>query len=84
MITLDELQRILDECAGEDEDIQVAGDILDIPFTSLGYDSLALLEAAAQVKQLYGVELTDEMVGSLQTPRDFLAGVNRQVQQQAA
>lgn len=83
LITLDDLQQILAECAGEDEDAAFDGDILDVSFTDLGYDSLALLETAARVSQRFGIELPDEAVAGLETPRHFLEAVNQAVPQPA-
>jgi len=83
LITLDELGRILAECAGESEDAAFDGDVLDTPFTDLGYDSLALLESASQVSRRFGVELSDDAVAGLTTPREFLDAVNGAVPQPA-
>ena len=55
--TLDDLRRILRACAGEAESIDLDGDIVDIPFDELGYDSLALLELASRVEREYGAAI---------------------------
>ena len=47
--TMDDLRRVMQEAAGENRHLE--GDVLDQPFTELGYDSLALLEAAARVER---------------------------------
>ncbi|MER5971935.1 MULTISPECIES: acyl carrier protein [unclassified Streptomyces] len=75
-LTLDDLKGIMRACAGEDESIDLEGDILDVPFADLGYDSLALLEAAGAVERRLGVKLSDDAVGEAGTPRLFLALVN--------
>jgi act minimal PKS acyl carrier protein len=75
-MTLEDLRQILTDCAGQDEVGDLGADILDIPFTDLGYDSLALLETASQVERQVGVALDDDLVARLQTPRQFLAQVN--------
>ncbi|MFE0043465.1 acyl carrier protein [Streptomyces albireticuli] len=75
-VTLDDLTRVLRECAGEDERVDLGGNILDVPFTDLGYDSVALLEAVARVERERGIELDDEAVGGARTPRLFLALIN--------
>ncbi|MFC4031638.1 acyl carrier protein [Streptomyces polygonati] len=75
-MTFDDLKRIITECAGEDERIALGEDALDLPFTTLGYDSLALLETAAVVTQRFGVALADDEVGIDSTPREFLDRVN--------
>ncbi|SEK75701.1 acyl carrier protein [Streptacidiphilus jiangxiensis] len=76
MLTLDVLKLILDEVAGADDDTAFDGDVLDVAFVDLGYDSLALLEAASRVNLRFGVRLSDEAVAGLQTPREFLNSVN--------
>ncbi|MEU9957285.1 acyl carrier protein [Streptomyces sp. NPDC050982] len=82
-ITLDDLVLVLTECAGADDDITLNGQNLDLPFTDLGYDSLALLETAALMKHRFGVELTDEEVTGIETPREFLDRVNHAAAQAA-
>jgi act minimal PKS acyl carrier protein len=75
-ITLSDLRQILIECAGEDEGIDLSGDIQDTPFTELGYDSLALIETAARIEQRFGVKIPDERIAELETPRGVLELVN--------
>jgi act minimal PKS acyl carrier protein len=76
VMTLDDLRRILRECAGEEEGVDLDGDILDTEFELLGYDSLALLETAAQITHEYGVELDDDATTAARTPRELLALAN--------
>ncbi|MCQ4044538.1 acyl carrier protein [Streptantibioticus rubrisoli] len=75
-ITIDDLKRIMRESAGEDESIDLDGDILEVPFAELGYDSLALLEAAGRITREYGVSLRDDELDGVETPRAFLDAVN--------
>ena len=75
-LTIDDLKKIMRECAGEDDAVSLDGDILDTSFLDLGYDSLALLETAALVKRQYGVTVSDEDLHGIDTPREFLAKVN--------
>ncbi|MFI2712180.1 acyl carrier protein [Micromonospora sp. NPDC018662] len=79
MTTLDlpTLKDILRECAGEDEDAELTGDILDVPFADLGYDSLALLETAGVIQRRYGARLQDDAVTQAQTPRALLDLANQ-------
>ena len=74
-MTLDDLRRVLIASGGE-SDADMGGDILDVPFADLGYDSLALIESAAQIGQEFGVDLPDERVIALETPRELLGLVN--------
>jgi act minimal PKS acyl carrier protein len=78
-MTLDDLTTILKTCAG-DEDLLVSGDELaSSTFTVLGYDSLALLEASAEIKRKYGVVVDDGALADLETPQDLLDHVNAAV-----
>jgi act minimal PKS acyl carrier protein len=75
-MTLEELRAILVECAGEDEEIDVGGDIAETDFADLGYDSLALLEMASRIERTRGVRIPDDLVPELRTPRAVLDVVN--------
>jgi act minimal PKS acyl carrier protein len=68
--TIDDLRRIMRACAGEDEAVDLDGDILDICLKDLGYDSLAIMEIAARLQQELDVSIPDEVVESIRTPRD--------------
>jgi minimal PKS acyl carrier protein len=74
-LTIEELTRIMRTCAGEDESVSLDGDIYDVPFSDLGYDSLALMETTARVEREFGLSLPDEIAAAA-TPRDFLDAVN--------
>jgi act minimal PKS acyl carrier protein len=71
-MTVDDIRRILTDCAGEDETMGLRGEILDVAFADLGYDSLALLEMAARIDQEFGVSIPDEQIVGLHTPRAVL------------
>jgi act minimal PKS acyl carrier protein len=75
-LTLDELRNIMREAAGEVEDVDLDGDVLDSRFVDLGYDSLALLETAGRIERSYGITLSDAVVAEAETPRQLLALVN--------
>ena len=76
-LTLTGLTAILRECAGEDDNSTLRGDILDTTFSDLGYDSIAVLETAGRIQVEYGVVLADDVVVEAGTPRRLLALVNR-------
>lgn len=76
-LSLDDLKRVMRESAGEDESVDLSGDILDTDFTDLGYDSLALLETVGALSREYGVELNDDDLDGVETPRAFLELVNK-------
>ncbi|MEU9591463.1 acyl carrier protein [Streptomyces sp. NPDC048219] len=82
-LTLDTLRRILVVCAGESDTNGLGDDTLDESFQDLGYDSLALMEAAAVIEREYGVALSDEEVATVPTPRALLELVNRTVRNAA-
>ncbi|UJW29407.1 acyl carrier protein [Saccharothrix sp. AJ9571] len=74
MLTLDELRNFLRESAGESDLLD--GDILDVEFESLGYDSIALIETVARIGREHGVRLDDDAVTTVRTPRELLDLVN--------
>lgn len=74
-LTIERLKDLLRVSAGEDDVAQLGGEITDTSFTELGYDSLALLEAAALINREYGVDVTDE-IENLPTPRALVSLVN--------
>ncbi|SCF07666.1 acyl carrier protein [Micromonospora chokoriensis] len=71
-ITLDDLRRVMAACAGADESVDLDGDIIDVPFKDLGYDSLAVMETAAILERDYSVTIPDEKIAGLPTPRAML------------
>ncbi|QEU96245.1 acyl carrier protein [Streptomyces kanamyceticus] len=76
-LTLPELVDIMRECAGEEEAVTAAGaDVGDVELENLGYDSLALMEAAGRVKRQYKAELTDDALAEIRTLNQFVAAVN--------
>ncbi len=75
--TLDDLKRVIREGAGQDEDVDWNSDVLDRPFSELGYDSLALLETASRVEREFGARIADDVATELKTPRLFVDHVNQ-------
>jgi minimal PKS acyl carrier protein len=78
-LTIDDLKRILLAAAGADEGIDLGGDIRDVPFDQLGYDSLALLETSSRIQREYGVELDDDAFLAAQTPEALIEAVNERL-----
>ncbi|MEV3934281.1 MULTISPECIES: acyl carrier protein [unclassified Streptomyces] len=74
--TLDDLRRILLEGAGADEGVDLDGDILDVQFEALGYESLALLETGSRIEREYGIVLDEDLLTDADTPRALIAAVN--------
>ncbi len=81
--TLDDLRALLRECAGEPGGSLDGDHILDTTFAELGYDSLAVMEAAARVRRRYGVVLPEEVTQVESTLRAFVDAVRAQTQAQA-
>jgi act minimal PKS acyl carrier protein len=75
-LTLDELRTIMIEAAGDDDAVDLDRDVLDTPFTALGFDSLALLETVTLVKRRTGVAIADDELDEVGTPRALLDKVN--------
>lgn len=75
-ITLSQLVSLIRECAGESDVADLDGDIADMAFEELGYDSLALLELSARIKQTLGVEVPES---AMTTPGGTLRLVNAMV-----
>jgi act minimal PKS acyl carrier protein len=51
-------------------------DAPDVRFDELGYDSLALLETYSHIKRAYRIEITEDEMNILGTPRAFVDFVN--------
>jgi act minimal PKS acyl carrier protein len=75
-LTFEDLMAVIRECAGESEAGGVGAEAQDTDFDDLGYDSLALMETAARLQRDYGVELPDETVVDIRTPRQLLDLLN--------
>jgi minimal PKS acyl carrier protein len=60
------------------------GDIADVPFEELGFDSLALFNTCIQIEGVYPVKLSLDDVLTAQTPAGLIALVNSQIGQEAA
>ncbi|MEV0264792.1 acyl carrier protein [Streptomyces sp. NPDC050617] len=76
MLTVGDLLVLLRECAGEEESVDLEGDILDVPFEDLGYDSLALLNTVGRIERDCSVRLGDDTVEKALTPRDLIDMTN--------
>ncbi|MBT3072480.1 MULTISPECIES: acyl carrier protein [Streptomyces] len=73
---LADLKRILKEGVGADESVDLEGDILDVDFEALGYESLAMLETGTRIEREFGITLDDETVTKTATPRGLIEAVN--------
>lgn len=78
--TLDRLVEILQGSIGMDDGVRLDAEQADTAFVELGYDSLAMLELASQIKHRLGVHITDEAaLEEMATPRAAVEYVNRQL-----
>ncbi len=76
--TFEELKEILRASAGVDDEVDLNGDIADVEFGDLGYDSLAVLEFTRQVERRYGVTISDSAIAEMPTPAKAVEFVNAQ------
>ncbi|MGJ7905859.1 acyl carrier protein [Actinopolyspora sp. H202] len=74
--TVEDLKRILREAAGSGDGVSLDGDILDIDFEVLGYDSLALLETGGRIEREYEISLDESAISEAETPRALVEAVN--------
>ncbi|MFD8494677.1 acyl carrier protein [Amycolatopsis sp. NPDC059657] len=77
--TLETLTGIMRTAAGVSEDVDLAGDIADVSFEDLGYDSLAVLEIQAHIAKVTGVVVPEDALDQTDTPRRALDFVNDQL-----
>lgn len=71
-----DLAKLLRECGAADEAVVVTEHVLDMTFTELGYDSLALLQTTGRVERDLGILLGDEALCDAGTPRILLGMIN--------
>lgn len=81
---LDDLRQIMRSSAGLEEHLDLSGDIEDVEFADLGYDSLAVLELANQVQRHYGVRIPDEAVAEMPTPGKAVELINKRLAEMTA
>lgn len=77
--TVEDLKRIMRDCAGEEESVDLDGEILDLRFEELGYDSLALIETTSRISREFGVQLPEEELGEIGTVRELLELINHRL-----
>jgi len=81
--TIDDLAELLCECGGEDEIPDLAGQVADVPFEDLGYDSLVLFNIVCRIERSRSIRLTDEAVAGALTPRGLLNVINSRLEARA-
>ena len=70
------LMKILDRAAGSDESVDLTLDVANSELDDLGYESLAILEAAGLIEREYGVALDETALFDARTPSELIAVVN--------
>ncbi|MGW0393816.1 acyl carrier protein [Streptomyces sp. NPDC003042] len=70
------LTRILRARGGEEEGVELDGEVQDLYWVELGYDCLSVLLAAGSIERRFDIFLDGELLERADTPRRFLALVN--------
>lgn len=81
--TIEDLKRFMRESAGEDEELNLDGEVLDRTFEELGYDSLAVMETTSRIERELKVSLPEEDLAGIATPRQYVGFVNGQLSARA-
>jgi minimal PKS acyl carrier protein len=76
---MNDLRGIMHACAGPGDHPHLEGDVLDITYTDLEFDSLAVLELVTRIQQDFGIPFPDDAVEEMETPRNVLDYVNQQL-----
>jgi len=84
VFTLDELKVVVHEASGVTDGVSLDENTLDETMRELGYDSLAVLEIASKIQRDFGIDMPDEAIEGMQTPRAILDYVNSQLTVKAA
>ncbi|MHA6763597.1 acyl carrier protein [Streptacidiphilus sp. PAMC 29251] len=74
--TLQQLTAKLRECAGAAEGVDLDGDVADISFVELGYDSLAILQVTGVIGRELGIQISDDAAAEAECPRTLLKMIN--------
>jgi act minimal PKS acyl carrier protein len=80
--TLADLVGAMRKAAGENEETSLDSDIVNMEFTALGYDSLAMMETVSVIERQHGLSLPEDLVAT-ETPKAFVDAVNAHLTQHA-
>ncbi|MFI8089631.1 acyl carrier protein [Streptomyces sp. NPDC086080] len=75
-ISFEDLKAIMNRCTGELDGEELKEADIATPFTDIGYDSLAVLEIASQLQREYGLQIPDEAIEEMVSPKAVLDYVN--------
>lgn len=80
--TLQDLDASVRAAAGDQDDVApLTEDTLDVEFADMGCDSLVLLELINSIRRSHGLELPDDAVEHMRTPRAALTHINERFAQ---
>ncbi len=71
-----DIREIMAGVADEDVEVDLNGDILDVEFDELGFDSLAKLDIITSIQQDRHIAIPDDAIDGMRTPRDIIAYVS--------
>jgi act minimal PKS acyl carrier protein len=74
--TVEDLHRILVDRAGEAEGVTLGPETVDLSFSDLGYESIALLETGGAIEREFAIALSDDELLEADTPRVLIDAVN--------
>jgi act minimal PKS acyl carrier protein len=83
-IDIDDVRRLMRDSGGVEETVDLDGDIADVAFDELGYDSLARLELAGRLQRKYQVSVPDEAFLDLRTPGQTVEFINHRLAESRA
>lgn len=75
-LTIEGFKRIVRSTVGVDDSVDLDGNIEDVPFSDLGYDSLAVLEISNKIRKEHGLDIPEDVITDLRTPRMMIDYVN--------
>lgn len=76
-MTVPDLMNVLHRTAGADESVDLTSEaVAHTDFEELGYESLALLEAAGAIEREHGVSLDETAFADARTPQALVDLVN--------
>jgi minimal PKS acyl carrier protein len=81
-LTLEEFIALIETHAGEPDEGDLDVNVIDVLFEQLGYDSIRLLEVISQIRYRYGLDLNEEILTEMRTPRQALDKLNALIAQQ--
>ncbi|GAB3440663.1 acyl carrier protein [Actinophytocola sediminis] len=74
--TVAELGDTIATCLGTDSGTAITESTVDVSFAELGYDSLAVYELMTRLQDDVGIEVSDDDIDTLTTPRLVIEFVN--------